>query len=231
MLIPRSPDALPTRRPIARPSLGPLQLLLFLLPLLAGCDFIGVIEAEFDVRESVEQLHVTNAEPGTVLTLRQGFGPPVAEGVVDALGSLMFREVEPGAGYVVMETGESPREASGPHTVMSRESSLPDHSFYQSQTLEPGYNYITTRDGTQLSAYVFLPGPPEDGPYPTIIGYSGYEPSRPGAPIPVPDELQLLVQLLCIEAFTVLCDAPNHPVGVIGGLWSASSVASSVTRR
>ena len=35
------------------------------------------------------------------------------------------------------------------------------------------------RDGTTLSANVVLPGPPEAGPYPTVVEYSGYDPSDP----------------------------------------------------
>ena len=35
------------------------------------------------------------------------------------------------------------------------------------------------RDGTTLSANVVLPGPVEDGPYPTVVEYSGYTPADP----------------------------------------------------
>ena len=59
--------------------------------------------------------------------------------------------------------------ASKPVDVISVEASLPKESFYSNQKLEPGFNYITTRDGTTLSASVFLPGPVEDGPYPTVV--------------------------------------------------------------
>lgn len=44
--------------------------------------------------------------------------------------------------------------------------------------------YIETRDGTLLSAMVRWPDPLiyGDGPYPTVIEYSGYSPSRPDGP-------------------------------------------------
>ena len=42
-----------------------------------------------------------------------------------------------------------------------------------------GYGYLTTRDGTQLSVQVVLPGPPDKGPYPAVMEYSGYDPSSP----------------------------------------------------
>ena len=40
---------------------------------------------------------------------------------------------------------------------------------------------MTTRDGTTLSANVVLPGPADGGPYPTVVEYSGYQPSDPGS--------------------------------------------------
>ncbi len=58
------------------------------------------------------------------------------------------------------------------------EDPAPPQSFYSGQTLEDGYGYITTRDGTTLSANVSLPS--GDGPFPTVVEYSGYSPSRPG---------------------------------------------------
>lgn len=57
----------------------------------------------------------------------------------------------------------------------------PDQSIYQGATLNAGYGYIATRDGTTLSAFVSLPGSASDGPYPTLIEYSGYSPSDPTA--------------------------------------------------
>ncbi len=57
----------------------------------------------------------------------------------------------------------------------------PDPALYTGQTLADGFAYITTRDGTTLSANVVLPGPAEEGPYPTVVEYSGYGPSNPDA--------------------------------------------------
>jgi predicted acyl esterase len=90
-------------------------------------------------------------------------------------------------------------EASDPFDVLTVDDH-PDPSLYD-QTLpfvrskvtggvedgasdEDGYGYLETRDGTLLSVNVRLPdqtlyGP---GPYPTVVQYSGYAPSRPGAP-------------------------------------------------
>src|SRR6185503_11873101 len=51
------------------------------------------------------------------------------------------------------------------------------------QTLPAGgYGYLKTRDGTKLAIDVHLPGPAEDGPYPTVIEYSGYGYANPAGP-------------------------------------------------
>src|SRR5437762_2203164 len=57
-------------------------------------------------------------------------------------------------------------------------------AFYRQQEIGPGYGYLETRDGTTLAINVILPGPPEDGPYPTVIEYSGYDPANPDSPQP-----------------------------------------------
>jgi predicted acyl esterase len=51
-------------------------------------------------------------------------------------------------------------------------------------TEDDGYGYLETRDGTLLSVNVRLPDPDlyGPGPYPTVIQYSGYAPSKPGTP-------------------------------------------------
>ncbi len=51
-------------------------------------------------------------------------------------------------------------------------------------TDEEGYGYLEVRDGTLLSVNVRLPDPGQygPGPYPTVVQYSGYAPSKPGVP-------------------------------------------------
>lgn len=93
-----------------------------------------------------------------------------------------------------------PLQASNVFDVLSVDDT-PDPTFYSDQVLpfvsatltggvaaghsdEEGFGYLKTRDGTLLSVNVRLPdraqyGP---GPYPTVIQYSGYAPSRPGTP-------------------------------------------------
>jgi len=137
--------------------------------------------ASFKVRESIEQLQVTHATPGAELAVHDGSGRVLASGVADAQGSVVFRNLPPGSGYIVRTTAGS--EWSRHLTVMSAASSQPPQSFYDHESIGPGFTYITTRDGTTLSAYVTLPGPIEKGPYPTVVTYSGYSPSKPGMPV------------------------------------------------
>ncbi|MFO0614707.1 MAG: CocE/NonD family hydrolase [Polyangiaceae bacterium] len=93
----------------------------------------------------------------------------------------------------------------------------PDAAFYASQKLVPGFNYITTRDGTTLSAYVTFPGPPDKGPYPTVVNYSGYDPSKPGEPLGN-------FGTIC-DDLPVLCDAPSDPSGLIAALMGFATVS------
>jgi len=173
--------------------------------------------ANFSVRESVGQLHVTGGGENQVLGVYDASGTLVASGETDALGSLIFRALEAGSGYSVREEAGTPVKAVQELDVWSVDASLPATTFYSDQVLQPGYNYITTRDGTRLSAYVALPGPIENGPYPTIVNYSGYEPSKPGSVLD--DSL-----VGFCGALPVLCDAPNHPAGLIAGFMGYASV-------
>jgi hypothetical protein len=173
----------------------------------------------FSVRESVEQLHVTRADPGETLELRDAAGQVVDAGEADYQGSLIFREVEPGDGYRIASAGP-PRELSRALRVVSVEDSLPPQSFYDGQVLEPGYGYLTTRDGTQLSVFVSLPGPPENGPYPVLVNYSGYDPSQPVGALSVGG---FDISFLC-EEFPVLCDASAAPEGLIAGVLGYATV-------
>lgn len=115
----------------------------------------------------------------------------VAERQADDEGALVLRYVDAGEGYVVRRTDGS--EQSEPITVTNRDDA-PDQALYDDQELVEGYQYIETRDGTKLAANITLPGPIEDGPYPTVIEYSGYDPANPEASL-VTISKQLAAQL------------------------------------
>ncbi len=139
-----------------------------------------------DVRPGVEQLAVLGADPGLEFSLRVLPGPQdgggdqqypavVATGTTDEYGSLLFRDLDPADLYIV----ESALSRDLPLQVLTRDAH-PETAFYAEQRLPaPGYGYITMRDGTTLAANVVLPGPVEDGPYPTVVEYSGYTPADP----------------------------------------------------
>ncbi|MDB4967105.1 MAG: Cocaine esterase [Myxococcales bacterium] len=173
--------------------------------------------ARFIVRESVEQLSVTHAEPGATLEVLDGSGKAIQSATADKLGSALFRHVPPGDGYVVRA---GMLERSRHLKVLSIDGSLPSQRFYDHQDLQPGFNYIATRDGTRLSAYVTLPGPIELGPYPTVVTYSGYSPSKPGEPLGN-------YEYLC-DKLPVLCDAPNDPGATIAALFGYATVGVNV---
>jgi predicted acyl esterase len=139
--------------------------------------------ADYSARGSVEQLYVLGAEAGQTLELLGPGGAIVATGTADEMGAYLFRGLEPGSGYVVASGSGADREASG-ELAVTAPVDVPDPSFYESQEIGPGYGYLETRDGTLLAVNVFLPGPPENGPYPTVIEYSGYDPANPDAPQP-----------------------------------------------
>ena len=172
----------------------------------------GSSSASFSVRESVEQLHVTHAEPGVVLEVVDSSGAVVDSGPADELGSKVFRGLSPGTGYSV----RSESEVAAPLTVLGIEESRPDQSFYQAQKLTAGSGYIETRDGTKLAVYITLPGPIENGPYPTVVNYSGYDPAKPGEPLGD-------YEAFCGE-LPALCDAPADASALISALMGYATV-------
>ena len=174
----------------------------------------------FQVRGSVGQIAVWKAPPGATIEVHDGAGALVGSGTTDALGSIMFRDLAPGDGYAVVAPGLPLPNATYPVRVMTVAESQPADSFYAGQTLKPGYNYITTRDGTTLAAYVTLPGPLENGPYPTVVNYSGYNPAQPGAPVPG-------YGFLC-SSFPVLCDEPNDPSATLAALLGYATVGVNI---
>ncbi len=138
---------------------------------------------DIQLRGSIEQVYLTNAIPGTALELHKD-GGVIATGEADAQGSFIWRLLEPGDGYTVVVPQEEGTTSGlsttfGPVTVTDM-NDHPDPSIYEGQTIPaPGYGYLETRDGTLLAISVYLPGPINQGPYPTLIEYSGYDPANP----------------------------------------------------
>ena len=132
--------------------------------------------AALDARGSAEQVQVTGATPGaTVKLLRDG--AVVASRPGGELGGVVFRHVAPGRRYTVRSQGT----VTAPVRVFSNRGKPLSTAGYD-QSIGDGYGYLTTRDGTKLAINVHLPGPVGDGPYPTLIEYSGYAYAQPGSP-------------------------------------------------
>jgi predicted acyl esterase len=120
-------------------------------------------------------------------TLTHSVHGQLASGQVDAYGSLLFPFLQQGATYTVQNAaGGDPMTA----TILRFED-IPPQSFYEAQTLTEGYQYIRTRDGTLLAATVRAPigKTLADGPFPTVIEYSGYNPAEPSTLPAQPSEL------------------------------------------
>ncbi len=135
---------------------------------------------------------------------------------VDALadGSTLL----PGEYTVTVETG-GPPETFGPVRVLAVDDH-PDPSLYD-QEIGQGYGYVEVRDGVTLSVYVRFPdenlyGP---SPWPTVIEYSGYDPSNPDGSQPS----QVLANLLGFATVGVNI----RGTGCSGGVFDVFSPAQS----
>ena len=134
----------------------------------------GTGSAEWIVRPGPGQVAILGAAPGIDVDLLGADGSVLASDQVDLLGSLLFRNLEPGDYSLQPESGDATDLVTVPGFD---EPPAPD--FYTSQQIGSGFGYLTARDGTTLSVNVMLPGDPADGPFPTVVEYSGYDPSNP----------------------------------------------------
>jgi len=141
----------------------------------------SVAAAPFRGHGSIDEAYVVGARAGTHLTLVNGAGARVGSGVVDRLGSLVVRNLTPGSGFRFEEGSGATRRATAPFSVLSTTHSTPPPSFYSSQHLHAGLNYVRMRDGVLIAATVRLPPGKTlaDGPFPTVIEYSGYGTAAP----------------------------------------------------
>ena len=159
------------------------QLVLALTSALCASLAPGLAQAAFDARPGIGFVAVEGAAVGAELALEDRQGQEVGRGNADELGSLMFRDLEQGARYAVRETASGGQVTELQTLAFARP---PKPSFYASQVLVDGFQYIEARDGTLLAAMV---RPPlgrtlEEGPFPTLIEYSGYAAADPDSPQP-----------------------------------------------
>jgi dipeptidyl aminopeptidase/acylaminoacyl peptidase len=126
--------------------------------------------ARFIARGSVQQVYATGLKARQATSLLDRAGAVIARRRADSLGGVVFRGVRPGRGYRVR--AGSARSAR--LTVLPDRSAPPSTRLYDQRLPAGGYGYLRTRDGTQLAIDVRLPGPADQGPYPTLIEYGGY---------------------------------------------------------
>lgn len=138
-------------------------------------------QAGFEGFGSVEQAYVLGAEAGQELLVVDADGDVAGSGTANELGSLVVHDLAPGDGYTFRAVDGDEVAGTDELTVLAPDDH-PDTGFYEQQELEEGLNYITTRDGVELAATVRLPDGMtlDDGPFPTVIEYSGYETAAPG---------------------------------------------------
>ena len=141
----------------------------------------------FEALGSVRQAAVIGAPAGATVELRDDGDQVVDTGTTDTLGGLLFREVDAGDGYTLEVTSGGSTSTSAPFSVLGNPLldagvAHPAQSFYDALPALPinGYGYTAMRDGVTLGIQTSLPGPAANGPYPTVVEYSGYDPSNPG---------------------------------------------------
>jgi predicted acyl esterase len=138
---------------------------------------------------SVDEAWLTGANPGDRITLQRygsAVSNPANPGVADSLGSLIIRNLSPGAGYAWRDntTGQRTSDFS---VLAPGVDPATDSALYTGQHLHKGLNYITMRDGIELAATVRYPygtSCSAANPCPTVIEYSGYNVAGPTDPIP-----------------------------------------------
>ena len=166
------------RTPSARAVLAAIAVLGLALAALTAAQTVvqpaSATSPSWLLRPGTNQLEVLDATPGAQLRLLHG-STLLKTGTVDKQGSLEWRLL-PAGSYSVQTADRTVTD--GPVQVTKLSSPAPKEHFYSRQKLGKGFGFIKTRDGTTLSANVVFPsfGKP---PYPTIMEYSGYDPSNP----------------------------------------------------
>ena len=135
--------------------------------------------AEFEVQPSVEQVAVTGAEPEVDLVLYDQSGSAAALGTTDEQGSLVFRTVDAGPGLPGRHRGRPgrPRRRAGRLRPDRRRRDRGIHAASSPSTTTRRWSRASTtsRPATapRCRRRSTCRGPVEDGPYPTVVEYSG----------------------------------------------------------
>ena len=136
------------------------------------------------VQAGIEQLYLTGAGAGDEVRVTGPLtdaSPQVVTVNTDAFGSVAVRGLHQGADYLI----EHPASGTTKQVRILVAGENPDPSFYAATSMREGLNYIPMRDGTLLAAVVRPPLGKSigDGPFPTVVEYSGYQIAAPHDPI------------------------------------------------
>jgi len=146
--------------------------------------FVATPAAAFEVQGGIGFVAVSDAPVDAEIVLETAAGVELQRKVADRFGSVIFRDLPQGGVYLVSDAAVL---GGAPTPVQGLEfKDHPPASFYQGNTLVGGLNYLETRDGTLLAAMVRPPlgKTMADGPFPTVVEYSGYSPADPLSPQP-----------------------------------------------
>ncbi len=131
--------------------------------------------AKYTGHGSIGQAYELGATPGTKLYLVNSNNQIYSNGIADALGSLIIRNLPYNEYFTFRSYVGKLVVGTKPFKILAPNDTPPE-SFYSSQKMHAGLNYITMRDGVKLAATVRLPvnNTLSDGPFPTVIEWSGY---------------------------------------------------------
>jgi len=131
---------------------------------------------------SIDEAWVTGLEPGSAASLLAPGGSTISTTTVDRLGATLVRNLTPASGYRFTGTAANGSPTTtAPFTVTAPGPG--PAGLYSSQPMHVGLNYLTMRDGVSVAATLRLPPGKTlaDGPFPTVIEYSGYGTAAPGS--------------------------------------------------
>ena len=127
---------------------------------------------------------MTGATPGETAALTDADGKEVATDTVDAFGNALFHAAHR------RRLRRARRRHRCPIRSPSRPTTAPGSRCTPARTSNPGTATSRPRDGTTCRS-TSVAGPADQGPYPSVVEYSGYDPSNPRAASP-PSGAQLL---------------------------------------
>jgi len=137
--------------------------------------------ASFSGHGSIGEAYELGAPPHDSLVLASAAGHVVGRGMTDRFGSLVIYNVKSGSGYTFRHVDGATVTGTEAFRVPSPSDPPPPAGFDSSQQMHVGLNYISMRDGITLAATLRLPlgKTMADGPFPTVIEYSGYAIAAP----------------------------------------------------